>query len=282
MILRPLDLPPAGSDQFVDAWPVVEHLQRQSYQSCWMITQPSHAALSGEIAARLISPKAPPERDSVLPATAKAAPKPSPQIPKLDPSLIRAIALHDAGWGQPDAEIIMRSRGRDREPPKSFLQTEITEFLPAWTQSIEIAQKESPTGGFMVSRHFWRLAEHRLAHASDPQPAQKKLRAFLSNESARQKKLTAKNAGTPEEYELERLTDLLQFCDLLSLYICSGAQQRVRLPEYFGVTTTLVVDGTTYRLDPPLVEPGTKFSVAALRYPTTKAESARELHLVIS
>ena len=267
MILRPLDPPPPAGETFVDAWPVVEHLQRQTYESCWMITQPSHAALSGEIAARLTGAKAP------------QIPK-NPQIPKLDASLIRAIALHDAGWGSPDAQMIMSARGRDSEPPKSFLQTGIAEFLSAWTQSIEIAQKVSAAGGYIVSRHFWRLAKHRLAHGDDPQPARKKLQAFLNSESARQKKLIATNAGTRDEAELERLTDVLQFCDLLSLYICSGAQQPVRLPEYFGVTSTLKVGGTTYRLDPKLVEPG-RFSVAALRYPTTKSESARELDLVI-
>jgi hypothetical protein len=262
MILRPLDPPPAASGKFVDAWSVVEQLQRQRYESCWMITQPSHAALSGEIAAKLSSARA-------------------PQIPRLDAHLIRAVALHDAGWGPPDAQIIMHSRGRESEPPKSFLQTEIVAFLSAWTQSIEIAQKESAAGGYIVSRHFWRLAEHRLAHGNDPQPARKKLQAFVNAESARQKKLLAKNAGTLNEAELEQLTDLLQFCDLLSLYICCGAQQPVRLPEYRGVTTTVTLDGTTYRLDPAMVDPGSRFSVAALRYPETKDESAREIKLII-
>ena len=53
MILRPLDPVPASSADFLPAWSVVEQSQRQITGDCWMITQPSHAALSGEFAARM-------------------------------------------------------------------------------------------------------------------------------------------------------------------------------------------------------------------------------------
>lgn len=218
-----------------------------------MITQPSHAALAGEIAAKL--------RDA--------------EIPKLEPELIRAIALHDAGWGMPDAQEIMRSRSDTRYAPKSFLQTEVAEFLAAWSQSIETVQPVSPSGGYMVSRHFWRLAEHRALHGNDTENDRKKLKKFLDHESQRQKKLAAKQNRNTDE--LERLTDVLQFCDLLSLYICSGARENAEFPEYLATQTRLRVDGDVYKLDPPLVEPGSQFRVAALRYPATKEESSREI-----
>ena len=48
MILRPLDPIPASSTDFLPAWNVVEQSQRQVADSCWMVTQPSHAALAGE------------------------------------------------------------------------------------------------------------------------------------------------------------------------------------------------------------------------------------------
>lgn len=257
MILRPLDPEPPGGEEVVDAWPAVERVQRRKYESCWMITQPSHAALAGDIAGKIGAS----------------------QIPQLDPPLIRAIALHDAGWGAPDAQAIIRSRARSAETPKSFLQTGAADFLSAWTQSIEIAQKECPGGGFIVSRHFGRLCEHRLQHGGDTVSDRKRLQGFLNSESTRQKKLAAKQSRTTAE--LERLTDLLQLCDLLSLYICSGAQQRARLPEYFGIKSTLDAGGSVYRLDPPLVEPGAQLSFAALRYPPSKSESSREFQVTV-
>jgi hypothetical protein len=257
MILRPLDPPAAARRPLAEAWPVVERLQRQKYESCWMITQPSHAALSGEIAARLAAPN----------------------FPKLDEPLIRCIALHDAGWGPLDAQAIVRSSSHSGEVPGSFLQTEVTEFLSAWEHSIEIAQKVSAAGGYMVSRHFTRIAEQRLAHGADPLSARKRLKTFLGSEGARQKKLSTKQSRPTDE--LERLTDVLQLCDLLSLYTCSGARESVELPEYFGIKAKLTVNDEHYRLEPPLVQGDAAFSVAALRYPRLKSESARQFRFRI-
>src|SRR5262245_50178575 len=156
MILRPLEPMTLANDheKSVPAWPVVERLQKQKYESCWMITQPSHAALSGELAARLAGPR----------------------IPKLDGELVRAIALHDAGWGIPDAQAVTRSRLGKHGCPKSFLDAEVEEFLDAWAQSIQVAQSVGSAGGFIVSRHFQRLAEHRLTGAVNNEDEKKGLR----------------------------------------------------------------------------------------------------------
>jgi len=256
MILRPLE--PATADaELGPAWPVVERVQKQKYESCWMVTQPSHAALSGEIAARLIGPG----------------------IPKLDGELVRAIALHDAGWGIADAQAVTRSRSARPVAPRSFLETEVTEFLEAWTQSIQVAQSVGPAGGVIVSRHFQRLAEHRMAAADDSERDRKKLRQFVDHETQRQKKLAAKQQRSAEELEL--LTDVLQFCDLLSLYICCGARQSVEFPECCGARARLTVEEGRYKLDPPLIEPSLESSFAALRYPATKQISSQEVKVRI-
>jgi Protein of unknown function (DUF3891) len=258
MILRPIDPPvPAKPGEFAPAWKVVEPLQRRSYESCWMITQPSHGALAGEIAARLKHVG----------------------IPKLEAEVVRAIALHDAGWGMPDAQAVMRSRAVQQSPPKSFLQVTVPEFLAAWTQSIEVAQSTSPAGGYIVSRHFQRLAEHRLALSEDPQQDRSLLHDFVNFESARRAKLAAKQGRTEEE--LEVLADVLQFCDLLSLYLCSGARDNVEFPEYFGVKARLTAGQGGFRMDPPLVEGGTQFAVATLRHPAIKGDSGREMNFAI-
>ena len=257
MILRPLEPPPASRQEWVSAWPVVERLQRQKYENCWMITQPSHAALAGDLAARLTAP----------------------QIPKLEAELVRAIALHDAGWGMPDARAVVRSRSTRAGCPKSFLDVVVAEFVEAWTQSIEIVQPVSPAGGYIVSRHFWRLGEHRLAHGDDTESDRKKLQSFLGRESARQKRLASKQARSADKLEL--LTDVLQFCDLLSLYICSGARDSVQFPEYFGIAARLSLVEQSYKLDPPLVASGAPFAVARLRHPATKEKSGEELKIVV-
>jgi hypothetical protein len=259
MILRPLEAvaPAKDDDQFVPAWPVVERLQKQKQEACWMITQPSHSALSGEIAARFAGPG----------------------IPKLNDEVVRAIALHDAGWGIPDAQAVNRSRLARPVAPKSFLETEVSEFLEAWTQSIQVAEKVGPAGGFIVSRHFQRLAEHRMGTAGDGDRDRKKLQQFVDHETQRRKKLAARQHQGTEE--LESSTDLLQFCDLLSLYICCGARQSVEFPEYFRAKIRLSVADGKYKLDPPLIEPGSEFSFAALRYPATKEISSQEIRIKI-
>jgi hypothetical protein len=178
----------------------------------------------------------------------------------------------------PDAEAIVHSR-ETHSVPKSFLDLGIADFLDAWTHSIQTVQPVSPVGLYMVSRHFWRLADHRIAHGGDSESDRKKLQDFLSRENQRQKRLEHKQTLNGEE--LEALTDVLQFCDLLSLYTCSGAREKVEFPEYFGVTARLWMEDESYRLEPQLVEPGSQFRVSALRHPATKEESAQELQIRI-
>jgi len=259
MILRPpepLALAESGA-AFIPAWHAVEPLERAHYESCWMITQPSHAALAGEIAARLAGE----------------------QIPRMDAELIRAIALHDAGWGMPDAQAVMRSRSAQQNPPCSFLQVSVAEFLIAWTQSIEIALSTSPAGGYMVSRHFWRLGENRLKSTQDSPADRTRLKEFLDFEAGRQKKLTSKQSRSADE--LETLTDVLQFCDLMSLYLCCGSPENVEFPEYFGVKVRAIQKPEGLRLSPAVIPAETSFGVAALRHPATKGESGREVSFLI-
>lgn len=253
MILRLLEPAPSVSTEFLPAWDIVERLQRQPHTNCWMITQPSHAALAGEFAAKMTGA----------------------QLPKLDAALVRAIALHDAGWGIPDAQAIMQSRSVSQGCPKSFIDCSTGEFLNAWEKSIEIAESSGPAGGYIVSRHFARLAEHSATHNGDRQ----KVARFLEHEAARQKQLAAKQDHSPTE--LERLTDVLQFCDLLSLYICSGARDNAEFPQYFGVKVRLTMEAESYKLEPPLLESGSEFRVAALRHPAVKGESGREIEVRI-
>src|SRR5260370_17061955 len=133
-------------------------------------------------------------------------------------------------------------------------------------QSIQFAQSAGAAGAYLVSRHFQRLAEHRAGAAGDTERDCKKLQAFVTYESQRQKRLATKQSRS--EKELELLTDLLQFCDLLSLYICSGARERVVFPQCFGFKPRLSFQVEGYRLDPSFVATPPNFSLAPFRYPT--------------
>ena len=258
MIVRPLEPMPRATDDFLPAWQAVMQIQKQQYRECWMITQPSHAALAGAIAARLRGP----------------------QVPRLEPELLQAISLHDAGWGMPDAQAVMRSRSAASDRPKSFLEMSVSEFLAAWKQSIEIAQAGSFSGGYMVSRHFWRLAMHWLKMSNGVEADCSRMQSFVDDESRRQRTLAQEQDRRMEE--LEALTDLLQFCDLFSLYICSGALANAEFPEYFGMKARLTVEGGDYRLEPALAESGPPFKIAALRHPCTKETSGREIEIRIA
>jgi len=254
MILRPLEPDPAGTREFLPAWPVIERLQKQKYESCWLVTQPSHAALSGELAARFCGP----------------------QLPAPDQPLIRAIALHDAGWGMADAQAIQQSRARKAIEPESFIVMPVPHFLAAWQKSIETAQSVSPAGGYIVSRHFYRLAEHRINSVGDAPQDRRKLEAFINSESQRQKKLSEGMAAD----HLELWTDLLQFCDLLSLYICCGARENVVFPEYFGVEVRVENQGELLKLEPAVIQ-ASEFAVAALCHPPVKGQSGQEITVSI-
>jgi hypothetical protein len=261
MILRPFEPPPAASGEFLPAWGVVERLQRQAGQlegGCWMLTQPSHAALAGEFAAKMVAAN----------------------LPQLDAALVRGIALHDAGWGVPDAQAIMQSRSAGQVAPRAFIDCSVDEFLFAWEKSIDVAASTGPESGYIVSRHFCRLAEQSAAHHGNSNADQAKLSRFIQDESRRQTELAARQQHSPAE--LETLTEVLQFCDLLSLYVCSGARENAEFPEYFGVKARLTVKGETYTLDPAVLEPGARFQVAALRHPLVAGVSGRQIEIMFS
>jgi hypothetical protein len=170
----------------------------------------------------------------------------------------------------------MQSRSASQGTPKSFIDCSVSEFLAAWEKSIEIAAATGPAGGYMVSRHFARLGEHGLEkYGANERPL---IERFLKNEVARQKRLAAEQSHSIEE--LEQLTDVLQFCDLLSLYVCSGAKSTAEFPEFFGVKARVSAKENSYKLEPAVIEPGL-LNVAALRHPAVKGDSGREIEIKI-
>jgi hypothetical protein len=195
------------------AWPAVERIQRSTSSLYHLVSQPDHAQISGAIAANF---------NRAL-------------EPDLTPEIIKAIALHDHGWTQfegyaPSCHPPMTdSNGR----PLSFLDASPEVFLQAWSGSIEAAGRTSPAGEYIVSRHFGLLAQRRLRSVTDPPESTQRLRDFIVHQAERELHLLRQVELS--EAQLDRLLKLLQFCDILSLVICSGAPGTLDFADEFCI-----------------------------------------------
>ncbi len=234
-----------GPAECLPAWQAIAATQLPCRDSYWLITQPDHAALSGALAARFAGP----------------------EFPQLDPDVVRAIGLHDAGWALFEAEARGAAPPVNAEgKPLAFFEIAPADFLKAWTASITRAEKVSPIGGIIVSRHFCWLGQYRLESRTDPPEVTAILREFLSAERARQQHLGERDRRP--EGELQRLTATLQFCDLLSLYLCCGTRASVEFPQALAsrrIRLTWRNGGCV--LDPTPFRAGVSLSVSARRYP---------------
>ncbi|MEO6120337.1 MAG: DUF3891 family protein [Terriglobales bacterium] len=250
MILRALSPPPA-STVIEPIWTAIERSQRQDFSpGCWLVPQPAHAALSGDIAANL-------DEQAFAPIT---------------PEVARAFALHDAGWSLDDAAVIQDSRARGvKAKPYSFVAANPRNIAAAWTGSIAIAGKASPLGGYLVSRHFAAIGRHHRSQVDAP--TGKILDDFLAQEHPRQQKLRKKLPQA--DSELDRLLAALQFCDLLSLYLSCGLGGDVEFPQMVaGQAIQLRRVSHGVRLSPHPFAQGQSFSVAAIRHPKIGLESS--------
>lgn len=243
MVLRPL-LAPAPREGLIPAWDAVEATQKKSYPECWLIAQPDHAALAGDIAAHLIPPV----------------------FPRLDRDVLRAITLHDEGWGSFDRRAL-----EGRQTPRSFLDEPPAAFVEAWTASIDRCQEVAPIAGVIVSKHFCRLAEFRVGEKKDSADDMRLLLGFLTAEDRRQRELLP----ACRSYDAESLTDVLQFCDLLSLYLCCGAQENIAFPQRFGTEKVRLARVRTQdsaaicRFSPPVLDGTSELAVSARGWPGT-------------
>ena len=261
MVLHTITAEPAPPE-CVPAWPAISATQLPRRDAYWLITQPDHAALSGALAARFTSP----------------------EFPQLEPDVVRAIGLHDAGWAVFDAETgggawpPLNEAGK----PLAFFEIEPPEFLRAWTASIERAEQVAPIGGMIVSRHFCWLGRFRLESRTDPPEITAMLRQFLEHEAWRQQRLHERDPRP--ECELQRLTATLQFCDLLSLYLCCGTRASVEFPQPLASKPIRLAwhDGGCV-LQPSPFREGVSLGVMARRFPpSASSPSTTSLGFLLS
>lgn len=259
MILHPFSSAPQVSCDPMPAWNAVAATQQQSASAWWLIAQPDHAALAGELAAHFAAP----------------------DFPAMDSDVVQAIALHDAGWAKYDGggEAGGGSKGappqgqRDSSGrPLSFLQAPVNIFVEAWTASIYRAQEKAGViGGLMVSGHFRRLAEYRQESVEDTPGDSALLHQFLANEAQQDEvRFRRQSRSRPE---VERLVGLLQFCDLLSLYLCCGSRASIQFPQKIASRPmTLRRKGELCRLDPSPFREEVSLGVPARRDPASRTE----------
>ena len=243
MILRPRSaevrqVQQSRSVSALSIWNAIFATQQQP--PGWFITQADHAHLAGEIAAKI---------------SAK-------QFPRLTPEIVRAISLHDEGWYDCD------SRG----PVRSFITVGPVDFLPAWQSSIQAAEKVSELGGAIVSGHFVRLARTRMQMTEDTFENKRLVQDFVKAESARRKNVLRDQHDAAKN--IEELTDVLQFCDVFSLYLCCGATERVEFPQKFaGTTFELRRAGEIYRSKPRLFREELRLKVSAIEIVANRGSS---------
>lgn len=237
----------------VPAWTAIAQRQKQCAESWWLVSQPDHAGLSGDIAANFVSPL----------------------FPRITPEIARCVGLHDAGWAmfEPERDPAAPPMIGDDWKPRAFMEFGPADFIPAWTGSIERAERECPAGGVMVSMHFAELARFRQKQQIDSGTDARLVSDFLERESARQQKL--KREGSISDEQAADLLKVVQFCDVLSLYLCSGATEDVEFPQRFGGTTVRVSrNEDLYTLEPSPFQEGrsetrtVSLGVAARKYPS--------------
>ncbi len=257
MILRPEAKPQPVNGGFVPAWEAVARTQKIKSATCHLVRQPDHARVSGEIAHYLAIPGAPP----------------------VDDDIVRGISLHDEGWKEFDNgcerlsatpaaysadNVALNAEGR----PLSFLEIKAGDFLRAWVGSIDCAEAVAPIAALIVSGHFCRLGKFGMGMGVYSGDDLRRVREFLASEEHRQERLLRLQGRG--ESEVQYWTDVLQFCDLLSLYLCCGSEESVEFPQRIapGVQTIrLQLQDRVFVLTPSPFAKEVELSVRSLPYP---------------
>ena len=245
----------------------MSNTQKANAESYHLVRQPDHALLSGQIAERF--------------AIAGA--------PAVDDDIVRGISLHDEGWGDFDdgrrrlqatpaayslGNFALNADGK----PLSFLEIKAADFLRAWNGSIEAAEAVAPIAGLIVSGHFRRIGQFGMSTGTYSGGDTQRVQEFIAREEDRNRRLLPLQSRG--EKEVEHWTDVLQFCDLMSLYLCCGSEESVEFSQPIGPkgeTIRLQVQGGVYVLSPSLFAREVEFSLEAQSYPVDGREPSVHL-----
>jgi Protein of unknown function (DUF3891) len=242
---------------FVSAWEAVARAQKTISTKYLLVRQPDHARLAGQLAEQFAIPGA----------------------PAVDDDIVRGISLHDEGWADFDCgrERLQATTARYSETnvalngegkPLSFLEIKAGDFLQAWLGSIESAEAVAPIAGLMVNGHFRRIGQFGMSMGTYSESEMQQVREFLAHEEQRQRRLM--HLQRRSEKEVEYWTDVLQFCDLLSLYLCCGSEECVEFPQPIGPkgeTIRMQLQGGVNVLSPTIFAGQAQFEIEAWAYP---------------
>ena len=251
----------------MSAWEAIAHTQKTTSAKYNLFRQPDHAHLAGRLVEQFAIPGA----------------------PVVDDEIVRGISLHDEGWADfdcgrkrlqattarySDTNVPLNGEGK----PLSFLEVKAGDFLCAWRGSIEAAEAVAPIAGLIVSRHFGRLGQFGVSMGTYSENDTQQVREFLAHEVKRERHLMQLQSRSGKE--VEYWTDVLQFCDLLSLYLCGGSKDSVEFPQHIGpqgeTIRSQLNDGLNV-LSPSPFEREAEFSLEAESYPTHLYASSTKL-----
>jgi hypothetical protein len=269
VILRPESQQAKPGNGVIAAWEAVARAQKAQSASYQLIRQPDHARLSGDIVQHFVIADA----------------------PQIDDDIVQGIGLHDEGWKGFDngCELLrstpatysaenfaLNAEGR----PLSFLDIKAGDFLRAWRASIDSAEAVAPIAALIVSGHFSRLGKFGISMGAYSEDDAPRVREFLASEERRQGSLIRLQTRT--EIEVQYWTDVLQFCDLLSLYLCCGSEESVEFPQPIGPkgeTIRLQMQGGVCVSTPALFAPQVSLCVEAHPYPAGMGPKTIGWHL---
>jgi len=255
VILRPTN-PQQSTSGFVPAWDAILRTQKQPSDEWLLIMQADHAALAAEIARNIVNPS----------------------FPAMDAEIIRAISVHDNGWKQVDNPSTPSTNTQHR--PLSFFEEAPADIFRAWQGSIARATQVAPIAGILVSEHFCRIARDFSRAPNTAPEISQVLTTFVEREVAQQEELIEQQTHTADEIRV--LVDVLQFFDLLSLYVCCGSTENVEFPQRIKQTMfRLRRTSGTCELKPHLFSQPTRFSFKAHKHPATAAEPVADISILL-
>lgn len=243
MILRPLAKPARQSD-VQPAADVFMALENRAQPPCAIILQYEHSRVAGDLARSLASNA----------------------FGKLPAEVIQAATEHDFGWSKSD---LGQMRRLGEVPPRPFPALSAAETQPSWDACIAHGRSLSPLADVLISRHFTTLA------GNDPERKE-----FVESEKARRGRIERDLPYQP--VELDRWAGAIGFCDLLSLYLCCGAESDVQFPLAHPASpaskearkVTLSWAGGTPRFSSTIFKPGNGIALTVRTYDGNGANTA--------
>ena len=118
------------------------------------------------------------------------------------------------------------------------------------------------------SGHFYRLGKFGAGIGHYSGDDARLVQQFIDGEERRRERLSRLESRSPGE--IEYWTDALQFCDLLSLYLCCGSQESAEFPQRIGKaeeTSVLRVKDGLNVLSPSPLEREATFALTAHSFP---------------